>query len=148
MNSNSKTNDLKKKWQDIKTKAKQQWNKLKNEDLDAIEGSYSQLVEKVGAAYELTKDEATKKVNDYLDKQGLSYLPEEAEAFKDKVAEKASETKDKLEEYLKDSCHKIKKYSENAEENLAQYIKSNPLKTVGIALIAGLLTGKLFSLRR
>ena len=112
MNSNSKTNDLKQNWQDIKTKAKQQWNKLKNEDLDAIEGSYSQLVEKVGDAYELTKDEATKKVNDYLDKQGLSYLPEEAEAFKDKVAEKASETKDKLEEYLKDSCHKIKKYSE------------------------------------
>ncbi len=100
MNSNSKTNDLKQNWQDIKTKAKQQWNKLKNEDLDAIEGSYSQLVEKVGAAYELTKDEATKKVNDYLDKQGLSYLPEEAEAFKDKVAEKASETKDKLDSYF------------------------------------------------
>lgn len=145
---NSKTNDLKQNWNDVKAKLKQQWSKLKNEDLETIEGSYSELVKKVAEAYELTKEEATKKVNDYCDSLGLSYLPEETAALKEKVIDKTQETKDKLEEFCKHSYHKLKQSSQTAEENLSEYIKSNPLKTVGIALIAGLLTGKLFNLRR
>ena len=148
MNRNQQNNDLKQNWNDVKAKAKQQWSKLKNEDLESIEGSYSQLVEKVGSAYELSKEEASQKVNEYLDKLGLSHLPEEAGALKDKAVEKAGAAKEQAEDYFNDSYQALKKYSSDAEEHLAKYIKSNPLKTVGIALIAGLLTGKLFSLRR
>ncbi|ART79422.1 CsbD family protein [Oceanisphaera avium] len=52
-------------WKQFKGKAKEQWGKLTDDDLDVIDGKREQLVGKVQERTGIAKDEAEKQVSDW-----------------------------------------------------------------------------------
>jgi len=57
---------LKAKWNQLRGKAKERWGKLTDDDLDAVEGQFDQLVGVVQEKYELTRSKAEAEVNEFL----------------------------------------------------------------------------------
>lgn len=55
-------------WKQFKGKAKEQWGKLTDDDLDVIAGKRDQLAGRVQEAYGVSKDEAEKQVRDFEDR--------------------------------------------------------------------------------
>jgi uncharacterized protein YjbJ (UPF0337 family) len=54
---------LKGQWMQLKGKAREQWGKLTNDDLDQIEGRSEQLVGKIQERYGIARDEAQRQVD-------------------------------------------------------------------------------------
>ena len=52
-------------WLQFKGKAKEQWGKLTNDDMDRLEGKREQLIGRIQESYGLTRDEAEKQVTDW-----------------------------------------------------------------------------------
>jgi uncharacterized protein YjbJ (UPF0337 family) len=52
-------------WKQFKGKAKEQWGKLTDDDLDVIAGKRDQLAGRVQEAYGVSKDEAEKQIRDF-----------------------------------------------------------------------------------
>ena len=59
------------KWKEMKGKAKEQWGKITDDDLDRIAGKRDQLVGKIQERYGITKDEAERQVNDWETNQRM-----------------------------------------------------------------------------
>lgn len=59
-------------WVQLKGKAKQQWGKLTDDDLDVIAGKRDELAGKIQECYGITKDEAEKQVEEWQDIQDES----------------------------------------------------------------------------
>ena len=55
-------------WKQFKGKAKEQWGKLTDDDLDVIAGKRDQLAGRVQEAYGVSKDEAEKQILDWEDR--------------------------------------------------------------------------------
>jgi len=53
------------KWKEIRGKAKAQWGKLTDDDLDLIDGRRQELVGRIQQRYAIAKDEADKQVSDW-----------------------------------------------------------------------------------
>lgn len=51
------------KWKQFKGKAKEQWGKLTDDDLDVIAGKRDQLIGKVQERYGIAREEAEKQVS-------------------------------------------------------------------------------------
>ena len=51
------------RWNEFKGKAKQQWGKLTDDDLDVVEGRRDELLGKVQHAYGVSREEAEKQVS-------------------------------------------------------------------------------------
>ena len=51
------------RWKEFKGKAKQQWGKLTDDDLDVIEGRRDELLGKVQHAYGVSREEAETQVS-------------------------------------------------------------------------------------
>lgn len=56
-------------WMQLKGKAKQQWGKLTDDDLDVIAGKRDVLAGKIQECYGITKDEAEKQLDEWQDTQ-------------------------------------------------------------------------------
>ena len=56
-------------WRDYKFSAKQQWNKLSDEQLDGTMGKREQLATRVQEAYALSADDAERQIADWQEKQ-------------------------------------------------------------------------------
>ena len=56
-------------WKEFKGKAKQQWGKLTDDDLDVIDGKQDQLEGRLQQRYGYAKDQAAKEVNDWYGRQ-------------------------------------------------------------------------------
>jgi len=54
------------KWKQLKGSVKEQWGKLTDDDLTAINGSREKLVGKVQERYGIAKEEAQSKADDWL----------------------------------------------------------------------------------
>ncbi len=52
-------------WKQLKGKAKQQWGKLTDDDLDVAEGNRDYLIGRVQAKYGVARDEAARQVKDF-----------------------------------------------------------------------------------
>lgn len=52
-------------WKQFKGKAKEQWGKLTDDDLDVIAGKRDQLAGRVQEAYGVSKDEAEKQIREF-----------------------------------------------------------------------------------
>jgi len=59
---------LEEKWEQFKTEVQKRWDKLTNEDLDAVKGNVKVLVEKLQEKYGMTKEAAEKAINDIKEK--------------------------------------------------------------------------------
>lgn len=55
------------KWKELKGKARSQWGKLTDDDVEKIAGSYDELVGSLQKRYGYEKDRASKEVNEFLD---------------------------------------------------------------------------------
>ncbi len=64
-------------WKQFKGKAKEQWGKLTDDQLDVIGGKRDQLVGKVQESYGIGKDEAEKQVNAFADRYYDDTLPDD-----------------------------------------------------------------------
>ena len=52
-------------WKQFKGKAKKQWGKLTDDDLDVVEGNSEILAGKIQERYGITKDEAKKQIDEH-----------------------------------------------------------------------------------
>ena len=53
------------RWNEFKGKAKQQWGKLTDDDLDVVEGRRDELLGKVQHAYGVSREEADRQVSSW-----------------------------------------------------------------------------------
>jgi uncharacterized protein YjbJ (UPF0337 family) len=56
-------------WKEFKGKAKMQWGKLTNDDLDIIDGTRDQLEGRLQQHYGYAKDQARKEIDNWLSRQ-------------------------------------------------------------------------------
>jgi uncharacterized protein YjbJ (UPF0337 family) len=56
-------------WKQMKGKVKEQWGKLTDDDLDVIDGKQDQLEGRLQQRYGYAKDQVTKEVNAWFDRQ-------------------------------------------------------------------------------
>nr|WP_300004912.1 CsbD family protein [Tissierella sp.] len=56
---------LKGNWKQFKGKAKKQWGKLTDDDLDIVEGNADILAGKIQERYGISKDEAKKQIDEH-----------------------------------------------------------------------------------
>ena len=59
-------NTLEGQWKNLKGKAKEQWGKLTDDELDQVEGKKDQLSGKIQEKYGKTKDEADKEIEKFF----------------------------------------------------------------------------------
>jgi len=60
---------LKGQWMQLKGKAREQWGKLTDDDMDQIQGKAEQLVGRVQERYGVARDEAQRQVDSWLNDQ-------------------------------------------------------------------------------
>lgn len=53
-------------WAQLKGKAREQWGKLTDDDLDQVQGKSEQLIGKVQERYGVAKDEASRQVDRWM----------------------------------------------------------------------------------
>ncbi len=68
MNKDTMTGD----WKILKGKIKTAWGKLADDDIDALKGDINKLEGQIQKAYGLSKEEATKKFNEFKNKLSAS----------------------------------------------------------------------------
>jgi uncharacterized protein YjbJ (UPF0337 family) len=56
---------IKGNWMEFKGKAKQQWGKLTDDDLDVVDGKREELAGKIQNRYGIAKDEAERQIDDW-----------------------------------------------------------------------------------
>lgn len=56
---------IKGQWNQLSGRAKQQWGRLTDDDLQVIQGHRDELVGRVQKSYGITKEEAERQVNDW-----------------------------------------------------------------------------------
>jgi uncharacterized protein YjbJ (UPF0337 family) len=57
---------LKGQWTQLKGRAREQWGKLTNDDLDQVQGQTEQLVGRIQERYGIARDEAKRQVDDWV----------------------------------------------------------------------------------
>lgn len=62
------TDTIEGKWKQLKGKAKEQWGKLTDDDLDRAEGKRDNLIGQIQEKYGKSKDEAKKEVDEFFAK--------------------------------------------------------------------------------
>jgi uncharacterized protein YjbJ (UPF0337 family) len=56
------------RWKQLKGTVRQQWGKLTDDDLDKAEGNLERLEGRIQERYGITKEQAKRQVDDWLDK--------------------------------------------------------------------------------
>jgi len=57
---------LKGQWTQLKGKAREQWGKLTNDDVDQVQGQAEQLVGRIQERYGVAREDARRQVDDWL----------------------------------------------------------------------------------
>jgi len=60
---------IKGNWREWKGKAKQQWGKLTDDDLDVVDGKREELAGKIQNRYGIAKDEAERQLDEWQSRQ-------------------------------------------------------------------------------
>lgn len=99
---NLDTDILKTKWKDISHEAKKKWDSISERDLEKVKGNAVAMVSLVQEKFGISKEDATKKVEELLAK----YPKEEIKSKVEKTAGKVLDTANTLMDQVK---HKLKK---------------------------------------
>jgi uncharacterized protein YjbJ (UPF0337 family) len=132
---------LKTNWEELQGEVKKQWGKLTDDDITEINGSYDKLVAKIKGAYRTTESQIKENVTEFLES-------EDVEGIKDKVVdakERFEKVVSKSIDNIKDKYEDIKEKSSEVQDTVVDYIRSNPVKSVGIAFVGAFVLSKLFS---
>lgn len=117
-------------WKQLQGKFREKWGKLTDDDLTESQGKAEILIGKITERYGIKKEEATQKLNQYLEKLDNSDNPIKAVAHD--LSEVAHSVSDK-------ACSMAKDYW--------QFAKDKPLATIGIAAAAGAVLSMLLTRR-
>jgi len=60
---------IKGKWNQVKGKIKAKWGKLTDDDIKQMEGNREEIIGKIQERYGISKEEAKKEYNDWVDSQ-------------------------------------------------------------------------------
>jgi uncharacterized protein YjbJ (UPF0337 family) len=60
---------IKGSWAEYKGKAKQQWGKLTDDDLDVVDGKREELAGKIQNRYGIAKDEAERQIDEWQNRE-------------------------------------------------------------------------------
>ncbi len=134
---------LKGNWKEAKGKVKQQWSKLTDNDVNQLEGSSEELEGKLQKLYGYKKEEAKHEISEFLKRHGWENLKDDAENIKDTILNNAHHIKETAEKFMHESVKEIKDRSSELQENVVTYVKENPVKSVGFALLAGIVAAVL-----
>jgi ElaB/YqjD/DUF883 family membrane-anchored ribosome-binding protein len=106
---------IKKNWSSLKDKIHSNWEKLSENDLNEIAEFPEKLIEKIKKAYNIETNKIEEAVNSFLSKNGFesSFI----EDFQDNA--------------------------ETIKNNLTNYVEKHPIKSLGIAVLGGLILAKL-----
>jgi uncharacterized protein YjbJ (UPF0337 family) len=141
---------LKGNWKEIAGKIRKSFADLTNDDVEAIKGNYDEFEGRLRKIYGYKKAEAHQAIEDFLNSEDWEELKNEAHGLKDSLLRNAQHIKERAEEFvnhslddIKDKMHDAKDVSDAAQENVIKYVKENPVKSLGFALLAGVLAGVL-----
>jgi uncharacterized protein YjbJ (UPF0337 family) len=154
---------IKANWKEIKGKVKQQWGKLTDDDITYMDGSYDSLVGNLQEKYGYGKDQVRKEIDSFLRdlkssvRRGNEYadqhshdlnsnfqnIKEKAYAARDSISDAAHQAQDKAGEILRGSVADLQDKSAELQENVVTYVKENPVKSIGFAMLAGILAAHL-----
>lgn len=123
-------------WDEIRKNIKSKWNKLTDNDLDNIAGSYDELTDKLHKLYGYKIKEIEKELNDFFESS-------EFDKIKSKAENKFNTIKNIVWSALDEYFQVAKEKSINTEKVIVEYTKENPFKFIALAATAGLLIGYL-----
>jgi uncharacterized protein YjbJ (UPF0337 family) len=138
-------------WDKIKGKLREHFGDFTNDDVESIKGSYEKFEGKLKEVYGYKKAEAQKEIENFLGSEDWKTLKDGAHNFKDTLIKNAHQIKDRAEHFvnnsmgdIKDKMGDLKDHTVHAQENVITYVKENPVKSLGLAVLAGLIAGVLF----
>jgi len=135
-------------WDEIKGQLKTQFGELTKKDIAQIEGSYDIFMGKLKKSYGYTKDEVEDAISEFLSSEGFDKVKSKVKKLKDNVEESSSNIKDVIEDYLQTYFNTIKEKTVAVEENVVDYVKENPAKILGAAVVVGYGLTKLIGLKK
>lgn len=139
----SQTELLEGHWDILKGKIKSHWGKLTNNDLDQIDGSFDELSGRLKKLYGYTENQIRSEFNSLMSEIDIDSFTNRARENYQKIKNTFAEGMEGFE----DSLSTFKENTIQAEEALVKYIKANPVKTAGIALVVGALAAFLIAKR-
>lgn len=112
-------------WQQLQGEIRRKWGKLTDDDLMACHGNADILVGKLTERYGISKEKATKKLGKFLKKlEGTDFEIRS------------------LNEHAADILQRLNDKAEVVTIHGKQWIKANPMASLGLAIALGLLLGQ------
>lgn len=136
-------------WEEVRDKMGNAWRKLTEKDMKGIK-NFNDLVKKMMIAYEISEEAAEQKINDFIEKHSLEVNFSRLEELKNALQESANIAKTKIKDTVKnsvdatrESTEELTEYFKDKSEVLTSYVQDNPLKVLGLGVIAGIAIKKL-----
>lgn len=127
---------------DIKSKIKDQWDEISDEDLVDFKSLEDQISEIIEKRYKVSRRKAHEQVHDFFD--FLEDNQEEAEAYLKKIKNFKQHISDLADDMIEQASHEVDalpRYFHKGEEKVIDSIKTHPVQSLGIIAVAGVILG-------
>ncbi|MCD6039627.1 MAG: hypothetical protein K0S27_1027 [Gammaproteobacteria bacterium] len=120
-------------WENVKAEMRHAWRKLTEEDVDAIQ-NYQDLVKKLQEIYEITEEQVNDKISSFIEKLNLEPNLTKLQELKEALYENTMHIKDKISEKINKEA--LQKNAKEVQHAVTEYVKENPLKALGLGVLA------------
>lgn len=136
-------------WEALKKSVRQHWNKLTEDDIDAIDGSLTDLKNKIAEVYGYHKSKVKQEIDEFLSAQadGSTALGDTIRKTAGKInqySDALADSSDKMIHQGQATIDQVQKNIEQKFDVVYDYIKNHPVKATLIAAGVGLLIGRIF----
>lgn len=141
---------LKDNWEDLKKDVRKHWNKLTEDDINAINGNLANLKNKIAEVYGHHKSKIKQEIEEFLASQENSDATVLGETIRktagkiNQYSDELADTSDKIVHQSQVAIDRVQKNIEKKVDVVYDYIKDHPLKATLIAAGVGLLIGRMF----
>jgi len=132
-------------WEEVKKEMRKTWRNLTEEQVEKV-NNYDDLVKQLKKAYKVSEDkseEITDKINKFIDKFDLQPNLSRFEEFKNSLYEGAENVKNKMSNAIQSSADVVQEKTVDWSKEAAKYSKENPLKILGLGMLAAVTIKKL-----
>jgi hypothetical protein len=130
-------------WDAVKTEMRNTWRKLSTEDVEGI-NNHRDLIAKLQETYSIAEEEAAEKIDSFIDKLKLEANLTRLQEIKETLYESASDAKEKISHGVKSSLNAIQEKTGDIQEDATKFAKENPLKILGLTVLAAFAIKELF----
>lgn len=131
---NNLRHTIEENWEDIKEQIKNNWEKLTDNDIKKIDGSYKELSGKLQDLYGYKAAEVQSELTDFFESSDFEKIKNKTKAKMEQIKQVVLTT---LDEYFQSAKQK----SLATEKAVIEYATENPFKLIGLAATAGILIG-------